>query len=282
MEKVISVKDLRKSFDGYVAIDHLEFTVNKGEIFGFLGPSGSGKTTTIKMLTGQLTALEGSINALGFNNKTLNSSEYRKNIGVLSDNSVLYERLSVYDNLKLFCQLYDVPKQRIDELLKEVQLTDVRKKPVKKLSKGMKQRILLVKTLLHKPSLLFLDEPTSALDPNNKLIIHQLLKKLNAEGVTIFLTTHDMNEASTLCDRVAILDHGEIQEIDTPNNLRFKYAEKQIHIETHDGENFFIENGPSAVNQLTWLLKNNKILHMQTDFPTLGEVFIRITGRELV
>ena len=135
----------------------------------------------------------------------------RKKIGVLTDNSGLYSRLSIYDNLKLYCELYEVPEKRIDEVLEIVNLKNEKKKIVSKLSKGMLQRVTLARTLLHEPELLFLDEPTSALDPVNSQHIHNGLRELNARGTTIFLTTHDMNEAELLCDRVAFLNKGQIQ-----------------------------------------------------------------------
>ncbi|MFD1636775.1 ABC transporter ATP-binding protein [Evansella tamaricis] len=196
MKNIIEVKGLRKKFGLETVIKDVTFHVKQGEIFGLLGPSGSGKTTIIKILTGELAKTAGEVSVLDFSSKEFRTSYFRSNIGILSDNSALYERLTVNDNLKLFCKLYNTPIDRINGMLREVQLEETREKVVSKLSKGMKQRILLAKALIHKPDLIFLDEPTSALDPASADHIHKGLQKLNEEGTTIFLTTHNMEEAT--------------------------------------------------------------------------------------
>ena len=185
--------------------------MKKGETIGFLGPSGSGKTTTIKILTAQLHPTAGEINVFGKPINKLKEPSFMKRIGILTDNSGLYERLTIFDNLSLYCDLYEVSKDRIDEVLESVNLRNEKNKQVQKLSKGMKQRATLARAILHKPDLLFLDEPTSALDPVNTKHIHEGLRKLSEEGTTIFLTTHDMHEAEEFCDRVAFLHDGEIK-----------------------------------------------------------------------
>src|SRR5699024_4952373 len=158
----IQVKQVRKEFNEKVALEKVNFEVEQGEIFGLLGPSGSGKTTTIKILTGELKKTAGEVSVLHMKSNDFTSSYFKSQIRLLSDNSTLYERLTIYDNLKLFCKLYNAPLKRIDEVLSEVNLKDEKKKVVSKLSKGMKQRVLLAKALIHKPKLVFLDEPTSA------------------------------------------------------------------------------------------------------------------------
>lgn len=203
MQNSIEVTGLQKVFGTTAAVRQLSFNVKRGEIFGLLGPSGSGKTTTIKILTGELTASAGDVNVLGFEPAQFGTAAFKSRIGILSDNSALYERLSIYDNLKLFCKLYDVPLNRIGEILSDVNLQNEGAKTVSRLSKGMKQRVLLAKALIHRPELVFLDEPTSALDPGNMAHIHRGLQRLNDAGTTIFLTTHNMEEATALCDRVA-------------------------------------------------------------------------------
>lgn len=212
MGNVIDVSQLKKTFNNSIAIKSLDFNVKKGEVFGFLGPSGSGKTTTIKILTGQIRHTSGYAQVFGEDVSLLKQSHYRKRFGVLTDNSGLYDRLSIYDNLKLYCDLYDVSYKRIEDVLNIVSLYDERQKRVTELSKGMKQRTVLARTLLHEPELLFLDEPTSALDPVNAHHIYDGLRALNDKGTTIFLTTHNMDEADLLCDRVAFLNKGEIVE----------------------------------------------------------------------
>lgn len=282
MENVIEAKHLQKQFGQKSAIDDLSFNVRKGEIFGLLGPSGSGKTTTIKILTGELDKTDGDVSVLGEPSSAFNSSHFKSKIGILSDNSALYERLSVYDNLKLFCKLYHAPLEQIDAILQDVNMEHERTKTVSKLSKGMKQRILLAKALIHKPALVFLDEPTSALDPGNMAQIHRGLQELNEAGTTIFLTTHNMEEATGLCDRVAFLNNGKLQELDEPEALRYKYSTHAFHVEMVDGEKIILENIPENADRIRTLIAEERIRSMHTDKPTLGQIFLKVTGKELV
>lgn len=167
MQSIIEVENLEKQYNKKQALKKISFQVRQGEIFGFLGPSGSGKTTTVKILTSQLIYTSGRVKVLGADPSRSRHSEFLGKIGVLTDNSGMYERLSVYDNLVLFCRLYSVPDQRIETVLEAVNLVDDKHTLVGKLSKGMKQRVTLARTILHEPDILFLDEPTSALDPVN-------------------------------------------------------------------------------------------------------------------
>ncbi|WP_200411688.1 ABC transporter ATP-binding protein [Virgibacillus salexigens] len=282
MENIIEVKGMQKVFGSNTAIKHVNFGINQGEIFGLLGPSGSGKTTTVKILTGELSQTTGDVKVLGIDSERFDTSDFKSKIGILSDNSSLYERLTVYDNLKLFCKLYRASLNQIDVILREVNLQDDRSKTVSKLSKGMKQRVLLAKALIHKPKLVFLDEPTSALDPANMAHIHRGLQKLNDAGTTIFLTTHNMEEATELCDRVAFLHNGELKELDSPAALRYKYSTHAFHVETFDGDQLVIENQPEKANQIKDLIANGQVKAMHTDNPTLGQIFLKVTGKELV
>ncbi|WP_200416603.1 ABC transporter ATP-binding protein [Virgibacillus salexigens] len=282
MKNIIEVKGMQKVFGSNTAIKHVNFGIKQGEIFGLLGPSGSGKTTTVKILTGELSQTTGDVKVLGIDSERFDTSDFKSKIGILSDNSSLYERLTVYDNLKLFCKLYRASLNQIDVILREVNLQDDRSKTVSKLSKGMKQRVLLAKALIHKPKLVFLDEPTSALDPANMAHIHRGLQKLNDAGTTIFLTTHNMEEATELCDRVAFLHNGELKELDSPAALRYKYSTHAFHVETFDGDQLVIENQPEKANQIKDLIANGQVKAMHTDNPTLGQIFLKVTGKELV
>ncbi|MDQ0209028.1 ABC transporter ATP-binding protein [Alkalicoccobacillus murimartini] len=282
MTNAIEVTGMKKVFGSQTAIKDVTLTIKKGEVFGLLGPSGSGKTTTNKILTGELSATSGDVKVLGMDATKFGTSEFKSKIGILSDNSSLYDRLTVYDNLKLFCKLYDAPVKQIDVILKEVNLQDARSQTVSKLSKGMKQRVLLAKALIHKPDLVFLDEPTSALDPGNIVHIHRALQRLNEAGTTIFLTTHNMEEATELCDRVAFLHNGELQEVDSPSALRFKYSTHAFHVETVNGEQLVIQNKPENAGQINELMTNNQIKFIHTDNPTLGQIFLKVTGKELI
>ncbi|WP_301109923.1 ABC transporter ATP-binding protein [Sporosarcina sp.] len=281
MENIIEVKELAKVFGNQKALESVDFHVKKGEIFGFLGPSGSGKTTTIKILTGQLTATSGTATIFGEPVSQLKKSEYRSRFGVLTDSSGLYERLSIYDNLKLYCDLYNVPSSEIDKVLDVVNLRQDQSKRVSTLSKGMAQRVTLARALIHKPELLFLDEPTSALDPGNSLHIHKGLRRLNEMGTTIFLTTHDMQEAELLCNRIAFLDGGKIQLLDTPKKLKQRFSDSTITVELATQERVVLSAGAEGADRLFDYMNNNQVVTVHSNEPTLGEIFVQVTGREL-
>ncbi|WP_413377381.1 ABC transporter ATP-binding protein [Alkalihalobacillus sp. 1P02AB] len=282
MENIIEVSQLQKDFEGKKALENVSFTIKKGETFGFLGPSGSGKTTTIKILTAQLTAFNGEVKVFGAPVEKLKKGSQMKRIGVLTDNTGLYERLSIEDNLKMYCDLYSVKYDRIDEVLEEVGLLKERPMQVSKLSKGMKQRVTLARTILHQPELLFLDEPTSALDPVSTERIHRSLKKLNEQGTTIFLTTHDMNEAEKICDRVAFLNKGEIRLMDTPSNLRLGYTDSSITLLLKDGSEKTVDKDHEGAELIKQAITTNQLKAIHSNEPTLGEIFVRVTGKELI
>lgn len=282
MENVIEVTSLEKVFGNKAALTDVSFHVKKGETFGFLGPSGSGKTTTIKILTGQLLQTSGEANVFNLSAASLTKPAYRQKIGVITDNSGLYGRLSIYDNLKLYCDLYGVPYKRINEVLEMVNLTEEPKKIVSKLSKGMLQRVTLARAFLHEPELLFLDEPTSALDPANSKHIHEGLRKLNKKGTTIFLTTHDMSEAETLCDRVAFLHKGKIQLLDEPKALRRQFSDASVLLELKDGREVKLPIGSKGADAIHQYLSTDQVVAIHSNEPTLGDIFVEVTGRELV
>lgn len=281
MENIIEVKNITKVYADQTAINGLEFRVKKGEIFGFLGPSGSGKTTMIKILTGQLMPTSGTANVLGADLAQLKTPNFRNRIGVLTDTNGLYERLSLYENLKLYCQLYDVALGKIDEVLNVVNLKDEKAKKVSALSKGMTQRVMLARTLLHAPDLLFLDEPTSALDPVNTRHIYEGLRELNAKGTTIFLTTHDMEEADLLCDRVAFLDKGRIQLLGEPHRLKKNHSDSTITVELKNEEKVVLPAGGEGAERLFEFMKANQVATVHSNEPSLGDIFVQVTGRVL-
>ena len=279
---VIEVRDLVKQFKNQTALNHLDFSVESGEIFGFLGPSGAGKTTTIKILTGQLLASSGETKLLGIATDALTQDIYQE-VGIVTDNSGLYENVSVYHNMKFLADLLKVDKKRIDFLLERVGLAQDKKKLARRLSKGMRQRLVLARALLHSPKVLFLDEPTSGLDPATAQAIHKLLKEVQAEGTTIFLTTHNMEEATKLCDRVALLNDGKIVSLDTPRNtcLNFK-RERKLEVGLKDKSQVIINQDPAGITQLNEWLSQDLVETIHSNEPTLEEVFIAKTGRELL
>ncbi|GAB3055383.1 ABC transporter ATP-binding protein [Salinicoccus sesuvii] len=282
MKTGISVKALEKHFNNEKALKGISFKVAQGEIFGLLGPSGSGKTTTIKILTGELEPTAGQVEVLGYSHEAFKKSDYVRSLGILSDNSSLYERLTVKDNLTLFRKLYGTEQKKVDQVLKEVGLESHINKRVKDLSKGMKQRILLCKAVLHEPEILFLDEPTSALDPVTTESIHTMLLKIKSRGTTIMLTTHNMDEATKLCDTVAFLNDGVIIDDGSPDALRQSYRSNAMHITYNDGTTKQIALNLENKAQLEAAMFDANVVNMKSDYPTLGEVFKKVTGKELV
>jgi ABC-2 type transport system ATP-binding protein len=281
LENIISMKNVRKDFKGSTALKNLTFNIKEGEIFGFLGPSGSGKTTTIKLLTSQLIPTSGEVKVFG-KYVYANKKEIIKKIGVLSDTSGMYDRLSVLDNLMLYADIYGVPKENVLEILEKIGMSETIKKEAKKLSKGMKQRLMIARAVLHKPKLLFLDEPTSSLDPGTTLEIHKLLRKLNEEGTTIFLTTHNMEEADKLCDRVAFLNDGEIVDIGNPKALKLKYTNDDIKVVLKDGnKEIMLKNNVEGACKIKAWMEDGKLLAIHSMEPSLEKIFLSLTGREL-
>lgn len=279
---MIEVNQLSKSFKKQHALKNIQFHVSEGEIFGFLGPSGSGKTTTIKILTGQLAQTSGQAFVLGNPVEKIDESIY-EDVGIVTDNSGLYERLSVYNNLTAFAKLLKVKKSRIDVLLKEMGLYEHKNKLANQLSKGMKQRLVLARAMLHEPKVLFLDEPTSGLDPVTTEAIHSLLMELKANGTTIFLTTHNMDEATKLCDKVALLNDGLIVENDSPKALTLKYnKEKRYSILLTNEVEHELPHTPETIEQINQWLVNDEILTIHSCEPDLEAVFLEVTGRELI
>lgn len=274
------MKNVRKDFKGGTALKNLNFSIKDGEIFGFLGPSGAGKTTTIKLLTSQLVPTYGEVKVFGKDVYT-NKKEIVKNIGILSDNSGLYDRLSVLDNLMLFAEINGVPKNNVMETLDKVGMTDSIKKEIKKLSKGMKQRLMIARAVIHNPKLLFLDEPTSSLDPGTTLEIHKMLRKLNNDGTTIFLTTHNMEEADKLCDRVAFLNEGEIADMGNPKDLKLKYANDDIKVTLKAKEEIILKKDTIGASKIKTWIEEGQLLAIHSMEPSLEKIFLNLTGREL-
>jgi len=222
-QAAIEVKDLVRNFNGLRALDRISFRVECGEIFGFLGPNGAGKTTTIRILTGQLRPTSGEARVMGCDVVT-QRQQLKPQIGVVFEYQNIYERMSAQDNLAFFARLYGVDRDRVVELLDQAGLAGRARERVKNYSNGMKQRLLIARALLHRPRVLFLDEPTRGLDPNAARGIRSYVAELAREGVTVFLTTHYMEEADQLCDRVAILDHGRIAALDLPKRLKSQFG----------------------------------------------------------
>lgn len=276
MTNILKAAQLTKTFGNVKALDHCDLEIRKGEIFGYLGPSGAGKTTTIKLLTGQLHSDSGQITVFG---KDPFSPDIKRQIGIMSDMSGLYEKMTVYENLDIFSDIYGIrdKKNMIRKALQAVDLLGSAKKKVEKLSRGMKQRLVFARTIIHSPSLLFLDEPTANLDPATADEIRELIKKLNRNGATIFLTTHNMEEAEELCHRIALLNKGKIVENGSPEELKLKYAEKQVLITTRDGKT----EVPLEKDRIVKILEEAEdILMIHSEEPSLRDVFLTLTKED--
>lgn len=230
----MEVTKLVKKFNGFTAVDGVSFTVREGELFGLLGPNGAGKSTTIYMLTTLLEPTTGAATVNGFDVRT-QSDEVRNSIGIVFQDPTVDTRLSAYDNLDIHGRLYGMDaklrEERIDEVLRLVELTEWKDKMVRTFSGGMRRRLEIARGLLHTPKILFLDEPTLGLDPQTRRHIWSYIEKLKRQGITIMLTTHYLEEADYLCDRVAIIDHGGIKVLDAPKNLKAAIGGSIVTIE---------------------------------------------------
>lgn len=279
MEYVIEMRNIVKKFAQKEVLKGVNLKVSHGEIFGLLGPSGAGKTTIIKILTGQLQCTEGVSMILGQDTAALTSFVYQK-MGMMMDNLGLYERLSCYDNLKLFAKIYDVSRERISEVLKQVDLAEAAKVPVSKLSKGMRGRLALARAVMNEPELLFLDEPSSGLDPQAVAMIHQLIRKEQKRGAAIFLTTHNMEEAGKLCDHIALLNEGKIVEYGSPKEICLRYNhQNKLQIRLLDGRNVVLPNGKFAADEVKEYLAKEMVETIHSTEPSLETVFMELTGR---
>lgn len=299
----IEVRELSKYFNGFCAVDKINFEVEEGEIFGFLGPNGAGKTTTIRMLTTVLPPSSGTMKIMNWY-RGKNDLKIKQIQGVVPEMANVYNDLTALQNLTLMGELYDVPKQvrtaRGEELLKQFQIFDKRDVKAKQFSKGLRQRLLLCMALIHSPQILFLDEPTSGLDVQSSRIIKNTIREYNQQGNTIFLTTHNMDVANELCDRIAIINKGRIIAMDTPRTLKQiikdiqtlevlfdreidrilleKLTQVSRVIKKADCIQLYVNNQTEAVFELLEFVKSNnlQIISLNLQSPKLEEIFLKI------
>lgn len=310
--KVIEAKELSKRFKEVLAVDRVSFEVEEGEILGFLGPNGAGKSTTIRMLTTLTRPTSGTAIVAGYD-ILREPSKVREKIGLVSEKTILYDRLTAMENLMFFAKLSGLDnraaKKRCLELLEVVDMLKWKDTMVGKFSTGMRQRINVIRALIHDPKIIFLDEPTLGLDPQTTRAIREFIRKMNDEGRTIILTTHMMTEADMLSDRIAIIDHGRIVALDTPKNLKrlLKESDDEIlDLEVPGVDNEIIEklsnmdcvkkvinrsteeirvfmNCDNAIGFITnFFAKHSlKIVSIKSVEPSLEDVFIKLTGHEM-
>ena len=308
----IETKSLTKSFGDLVAVNDISFSVEKGEIFGFLGPNGAGKSTTMMIFTTLLKPTNGNAFVGGFD-VIKNSKQVRENIGFVQQETTVDEYLSGRENLLLQAKLNHIPKneinQRIDEVLDLIELSDKQDEAVVTYSGGMRKRLDIAGGLLHHPRVLFLDEPTVGLDIQTRRKIWQYIKKIHTQfDMTIFLTTHYMEEADSLCDRIGIIDHGKIQVIDTPKNMKNDLGNEIISLVIESNSNYdsfllelkkiefikkinedgskltlFTSNGTEVIPKIFQISSNLgiKVNSISLTQPTLDDVFISYTGHEI-
>jgi ABC-2 type transport system ATP-binding protein len=303
METAIEVKDLTKNYGEITAVDHINFEVKTGEIFGFLGPNGAGKTTTIRILTGVIKPNSGTAAIMGYSvlKEPLKAKQI---ISVVPEMVNAYIDLTAWQNLMLIGELYGVPKnerqERAKYLLREFKLYERRKHLARGFSKGMKQKLILCMAMLTEPQVLFLDEPTGGLDVESARLIRDTIRQYNKDGTTIFLSTHNMEEANQLCDRIAIINHGKIAAIDSPENLRMESSSlKSVEVSFNkpvpvnelskipnvteakkigDKIRLYTDEPHSTINSLTDYARSKglTIVSLNTLAPTLEDVFIKL------
>lgn len=281
---MIQVSHLSFSYTGQPFISDMSFIVSPGEIFGFLGPSGAGKSTLQKILTGMITSYQDSavVNGIECRERTGN---FYEEIGVDFEFSTMYEKLTARENLRFFSSLYKKNPRPVEELLEMVGLEHDGDKRVSDYSKGMKSRLNFIKALLHNPLLLFLDEPTSGLDPTNSRMMKDMILAERAKGKTILLTTHNMEDAAELCDRVAFIVGGRICALDSPHNLIMsKGAAAVTYTWIDHGEQRAIcpLDCLSSDIMLQRLIAENRLQSIHSSEPTLNDIFMDITGRTLL
>ncbi|HEM62304.1 MAG TPA: ATP-binding cassette domain-containing protein [Chloroflexi bacterium] len=312
MNAAIEVNDLTKQFGrpgaGVLAVDHIGFQVEQGEIFGFLGPNGAGKTTTQRMLTTLLEPTEGCIVIFG-HDLARHAYSIKRRMGLVPEESNVYTELTAWDNLMFTGRLYRVSGEeravRARQLLEIFGLWEKRKVKAEDFSKGMRRRLSIAMGIIHRPSLLFLDEPTAGLDAQSVRSIRDLIRQLNAEETTVFLTTHQIEEANHLCDRVAIIDHGRIAAIDTPERLKAAFrrvqsvevaleGDGQAHggalgalsgvttaVKAGDKWRLYTDDPSALLPQVLEYARANeaKVISLSTLGPSLEDVFLEITGQ---
>ncbi|MGD8750612.1 MAG: ABC transporter ATP-binding protein [Anaerolineales bacterium] len=281
----IVAQDLTYQYNTLTAVDRISFNVGEGEIMGFLGPNGAGKTTTVKMLTGQLKPKGGKAMVLGLD-VAKNPKGAQAHIGVCFERTNLYEDMSAEENLNLFARLFGVQNFDADALLRRVGLAGRERDRVESYSKGLRQRLMVARSLVNRPQILFLDEPTEGLDPVSAEAIRNIIQEERQRGATVFLTTHDMLEADKLSNRVAFIHQGKIVALDTPHNLKQQYGERAVQAQVMGTEGNLedreiVLDQPETAKAVSDLFDRERVVTLHSKEASLEDIFIRITGEGL-
>ena len=278
---MINCNRVSKSFGDHRVLDNISFDIPSGTIVGLLGPSGAGKTTLIKILTGQLDFDSGKVDVMNKDVRKLKGTD-KNRFGIMMDQFGLYERFTCAENLSVFADVYGIPQSKVSESLRSVGLEQAAKTKASNLSKGMRARLLLARAMMHDPKIIFLDEPTSGLDPKSMRGIHEMILEKKKDGSTIFITTHNMEEATKICDDVMLLNDGCIVEHGKPAELcRKYYRSKKVKVSLVDGsEKEFTQDSESA-EVISELMKEGRVETIHSEEPTLETVFLELTGKKL-
>ncbi len=279
----IEISNLSIRYGNFVAVDQLSLSVEPGEIFGLLGPNGAGKTTTFQCLTRQVPISTGTVKLLGHDIQT----EYDKikpHCGYVPDTENHFDDFTAYQNLKLYANLYGVSESRIDVCLEQVELLRVKYLPAKAYSKGMKKKLLIARELLHEPRLLLLDEPTANLDVHSTELIRSLIQNLAKNGTTVLITTHNMGEVEQVCDRVAIINHGKLVDLDSPTAFKTRHTERIVDIVLEYPTGMVRKSVPlnddTARKELAALLTTEVPVTLHTREFNFYQAFLKLTGEE--
>lgn len=283
MASVIRLLQLTIRYRQFTAVDQLSLEVNRGEVFGLLGPNGAGKTTVFLCLTRQVAISGGAVEILG-HDLHRDFDQLKARFGYVPDTENHFEEFTAGQNLSLFARLYDIPERRIDECLEKVELLREKNLPVRAYSKGMKKKLLLARELLHEPEILFLDEPTANLDVHSTERIRRIIQELARAGTTIFLTTHNMGEVEQVCDRVAIINHGRLVDLDSPIAFKSRNTERMVDVVLErDGhhEKLAIDLADDASRRrLAQIMESEIPVTLHTREFNFYQAFLKLTGEE--
>ena len=282
MPDVITLDQLTVRFGRFVAVDRLSLSIREGELFGFLGPNGAGKTTTIRVLIGGRAPSSGRVEVAGLR-MPQQFDRIKPLFGYVPDTENHIEEFTGRENLELFARLYDMPLSEVGRVLAKLELSEAADLPVRTYSKGMRRKLLIAREILHRPRILYLDEPTANLDAHSTELVRRMLRELVANGTTVFITTHDMQEVEQICDRVAILCRGQLVECDTPTNFVTRHAERKVAVQYERSgevlrERLDLDAEPER-ERLAHIVRHESCVRLHSQEFQFEDVFLKLTGQ---